>query len=37
MDVEHRTRDLNYGHVPHANVEVGAADAPTRRLRASAT
>jgi hypothetical protein len=30
MDVEHRTLDVNYGHVPHVNVEVDVGNAPTR-------
>jgi hypothetical protein len=37
MDVELRSQDVDPGHVPHVNLEVGAADAPTRRPRALAT
>jgi hypothetical protein len=36
-DFEHRTRDLNYGHVPRGNVEVRADHAPTPGREASAT
>ncbi|MEI7893479.1 MAG: hypothetical protein WCI05_10320, partial [Myxococcales bacterium] len=36
MDVEHRTQDVDCGHVPHVNVEVDVGNAPTRRPRTSA-
>jgi hypothetical protein len=36
MDVEHRTLDVDYGHVADVNVEVDVGNAPTRRPRTSA-
>ena len=35
LDVEHRTLDVDCGHVAHANVEVDVDNAPTRRPRTS--